>query len=317
MANPITDAGHELDSPDWEWYDLAQRTSVSAHDGLWSGRAKHDAGTGQQSVFGQHLTIPEGQQRRLSLWIRKHASVGTETFFRLQVVLFNGHIDVEGGLGTFSWAGAWTGNQTPTTWEWYEGGLFWPQSLDLTLRVVTNYTGGPTFDNLTWYFDDWTLLKPGEAEDMAKRRTIRAAVVTATEGITVANGHPTEVASVTTERRRPDKVEGWPEVQWIYGDEVRRLNEAHRKKGMLLLHGVIYARGDDSKSAEEQCDDVSTSIEQVLEAQTNAQYLGLGYVDQVMVEGVAPFPIDPTEHADVRMYVVDVRVTYRYDRLTP
>ena len=154
-----------------------------------------------------------------------------------------------------------------------------------------------------------------------RRRAIRNAIVAAANTITIANSYAVEIANNVTEPTRVNDITEFPEVQWLYGEETRRHNELHRKKAFLHVEGVIYTRGSASKSAEEECDEIIESLEDVFEATiqppllgNSGTLLGLGYVEDVLVDGILPFPIDSGEHAGICRYIISVLVSYRYTR---
>jgi len=158
----------------------------------------------------------------------------------------------------------------------------------------------------------------------SRRRDIRDAIVAVADTITIAKGHAVEIASNVTEPSRINDITEFPEVQWLYGEEERRHNELHRKKALLHIEGVIYAKGSATKTAEEECDEIVESLEDRLEGKPDVPYpvgtggylLTLGYVEDVVVDAILPFPIDSGEHAGVCRYIISVLVTYRYTRST-
>lgn len=156
-----------------------------------------------------------------------------------------------------------------------------------------------------------------------KRESIRDAVAAAVATITTANGHAVQVASVYKGSRRPDKVVDWPECQLVFGEERKATAKTnpdiwmHGKRCELDLVFVHLAR-DGALTAERQLEEIIGSVEQVLETQAGGNFLGLSYVDDVMVVHIPqPVELDDEASRGVRAYGQLVTVDYHYDRAQP
>ena len=324
MANWITDAGHEIGSP--EWVLVSGCTRVEDAGEAYEGVAYLKAQMQQnpfgviepKAWFGQEITLPDTTDRTLSFWMRDHET--TQNWATIIITLFPGHVGVDpypGGVPAYS---LFVNSGDTPDWTQKTSGLINITGVEYTLVVIgSSSQGGPFYAAgiADWRFDTWAFQSAQEVEDVAKRRDIKDAVVSVLAGITVANLHAVEVASVTGDYTRGGKVTNWPEIQVVYGDESRVDSAMHIKKGQLLLHCLVWCKGDDTYTAEEQQDEVLASIESILETQTNAQFIGLSYVDNVNVEDIEVLRADGDQMADAVLYVVTVRVIYRYDRTDP
>lgn len=324
MANPISVPGHETDQA-WEyWYGHPSGirvTSGGPHAGAYHARMYLEVGGGLFPPFkvvtriGQQLDVFDDYPRRLRFYYKLVGSMSNVG--RMSIDVYNDHTNIQiPNVGSLIYHKIFFADNPVPSWTEFESGLISPPSHGrMTIIAVTSYPGPTNMEiaNCSWYLDTWSFLTDLEDEDMTKRQEIRDAVVTTIESVT----SPISLTGrVRTELQREDKIESFPEVHVLYGEENRRHNEMHRKKSDLYLNVLVWARKA-ATSAEQQLDELTGAVETKLEAQTGGQWLGLGYVDNVTVEDILPFELDSKSMGDVRIYRVDVRVTYRYNRLSP
>ena len=325
VPNPITDAGHELGLAAWLFYGgqaggVRINDAAAAYAGAYYIRMRVAVG-GPSDVFtraAQYIAIPDVMPRSLRFWVDA-ANPGTAEL-RLWVDLYDTYIaDPESPPGPpfASWGVA--GNDLSAGWQQVDLGLLAPPSMEITLVAWTTRTAGAFVSNADWHIDEWSYLTEAEDNALTKRREIRDAAATAAATITTANGHAVEVANVTTDFRRPDKIESFPEVQVLFMEEEREPGEMHRKRSELSLRLIVWANGTDGSGldAKAQCDEIAGSVEKVIEAQSGGQHLGLGYVDNAVVNTIDAFESEPDAKLGLCVYAVGVLVTYRYDRLNP
>ena len=336
MPNWITDAGHENGNPAWEEittspWDGADRLLdiAKANEGAWSMRAEAQW-RGPPSVaytkrgrFGQRFSVPDLAGRRLRYSWRLDDS---KDRWEAGVRLFDGDQPVEGPNSNQLYLKQIVtvdGVEPEGVYNAEASALITPAGTDLTLvvylteRFTELIPPAPVTSFAIFNFDSWSYMTDEEFAMAVKRRDIRDGAVTELEKMTTANGHAVELVAVGTEYQRRDKIVGMPAAQVLYGDEEREHAEMHRKKGFLELHVVFWAQDTSALSAESQLDEMVASGETLLETQTGAQWLGLGYIDQVTIDGIRPFEAEEDATRGFRSYVMDVTVVYRYDRLDP
>ncbi len=336
MPNWITDAGHENGNPAWEEitadaWDGADRLLdiAKANEGAWSMRSEGvwkpalpSPGYQLRGRFGQQFSMPDLDARRLRYSWRIDE---LQNRWQARVALYDSG-PVEGpntGQRYLNQILVTDGLTPEGVYTAEESGLITPAGTDLTLVVymVERFTEQgpplPASSTVAFNFDSWSYMTDEEFAMAVKRQEIRDGAVTELEKMTVANGHAVELVAVGTEYVRRDNIVGMPAAQVLYGDEEREHAEMHRKRGFLELHIVYWAQDTSALTAEQQLDEMVASGETLLETQTGAQWLGLGYIDQVTIDGVRPFEAEADATRGFRSFVMDLTVVYRYDRLDP
>ncbi|MEE8473564.1 MAG: hypothetical protein V3S82_10395 [Dehalococcoidia bacterium] len=330
MPNWITDGGFEFQSSAWVLADAGSffvNDPARAREGSWclESGGRWNGFTGAYAYLGwfqqQFTTSIARQPRRLRYSIRRE--IPTSDFWHTSVLLFDGHYPPEGPHLNQIYLKAFPRLfGTPEVYQDIVSDIIVPAGTELTLVVRNTYQPPPgptelvpihanTFDRMIYASDD-------ELDALTKRQEIRDAMVTSIQGVTIANGHALDVGEVVTEYRRKDKIVDWPAVQVIYGEEDRAHHELHRKRAELLIHAVCWCKGvGDTFTPEQEADELAAAVETRVETHAGGQYLGLGYVDNVTVEGISPFEADTDMTGGTRLYILDIRVVYRYERGAP
>lgn len=331
MPNYITDASHEFGSPAWEEAAGADRLNDPAKakigswcmgsQGRWQGIVP-PPGYVHQGRFQQQFTTPDDKlvrKLRYSIRLDDDAIERWES----RVLLYAGHHPIEGPHPGQLYFKQWFNDDMTGAWEdevslplvsadgKYTILVYWVERFrELELDPISSM--------VKVLFDAWAFNTDDEQDVAIKRQEIRDAVVTAIQRVTMVNGHSLDVGEVGTTYQRKDKIVDWPAVQVVYGEEERAHNELHRKRSELLLHAVCWCKGQgDTFTPEQEADELSAAVEQEVELHTGGQYLGLGYVDNVTLEGISPFETDEDMTGGTRLYILDIRVVYRYERGSP
>ena len=321
MPNIPESPGYEVDSG-WDFFSGALRENLGsgAHGGDWVGTLLTRSGIAPKTqVIQSHVPATAADPGNLNLYVWWKLNASSAQFAHNWKLRFQVYEDDTSDklLHTSPWF--YTDQVTADEWQQYAATEIVPHEVTRKyyVRTETSWDSDLHVGTATFHVDDWVLLLTAEDVEVAKRRDIKDAVEALLAGITTANGFQQDVGEVLGELKRPDAITSWPALQCIYGDERRQHGELHRKFGTLQIHILVYTRDTETKNAAEVSDDLANDVEIRLETQSGAQFLGLGYVEQVTVSEIAPFEAGDAVEQNWRVAIVTVDVKYRYDRLAP
>lgn len=299
----ITSPGHESPTG-WSYFFGAERYATgSAHGGSYVGRLRSTAGFADSRIEQGSIT-PVGGSQQLSFWIRPVTVLGSEAV----------EIRVDRGNGVFFLVDEIT--PTVGVWsQWVSGEL---ESLGATWRVRVDGQV-PGFGVNEWWVDDWVL----EPYGMARRRTIKDAVITALADLTIANGYSVDVGDIV-DGDVPDRmVNSKPGIAVRYITQRNRFGDGDGPSPFQAVLGGVAAQLSlelrfHGEVSFDQLDDMAADAEQLLQVRTDSNFLGLGYVCDVRT--MVTEPLDDRDSrltGDQYLWHSQVLIDFTYDRNSP
>jgi len=301
MSNLLSDAGFELGIAGlWAYQGGASRSTLRPRTGAWSARIPGQAsGFFGQGAVSQLLELVPGTTYDVSLWLDSQSAQGRA--LRCVIDPGDGNVVVLGSSALVS------------AYRLWEVGSFVAVGLAGSFRLVAA-VGSPS--SAVWFADD-ALVEPDVA---VRRREIKDALLATLAGITVANGYQIEVRHVTGENENP-KSGGVPlpmiRVLWS-GQEEKFLGdsgpfpvEMHRKGSVCPFSIACYAM------SEADADELVGHVEQILETQSGSQFIGLGYVRDVVVDAILDPELAGEQASDYFARFARVTVSYKHTRGQP
>jgi hypothetical protein len=187
----------------------------------------------------------------------------------------------------------------------------------LTFQISTfNGSGFGSLAKGRWLFDDVEIVSV-EEEAMTKRREIREAITSRIAAVTIANGYAVNVGQVETGPVRIETITSFPHVSVKHGEEEKKVGAFQTKDSTITYYVGVVCKRTDSAGADSQCDDFCGEIEKALELFSGGQFLGLGYVTNVFVNGIDPAELTPEVARDLAAWSMSVAVTYTHARRQP
>ena len=310
MPNPISDPSYELGLA-WTYTGQGERQDQGAiaYAGSWVGRLRmlRGLGTINSTIEQADLALPNVRGRRLRFWHRTRVNPGDKGF-KLRVSL-------KRGAATLYTTDLAAGTDV---WVEHESALVVPPATDgVSVRLETVYTlGGVPVGVAEWWVDGFEFFDPLEVDVAAKRKAIRAAMVSNLENVTVLNGYSTDIGEVTDRYKEIRDVDIFPTIQVVAVSEEKDgvRSALHRRVGVITFVCVVICEGP---GADDACEDIAGDIEKELETQDSAQFLGLGYVDNVKVVRIDPAQPTKAVSREVRVWLVWVEVKYTHARTQP
>ena len=304
MSNEVSDPGFEL-GVEWTYSTKAVRSTARPYSGTYSARLHSRKGAGPDwtsYIISNVLDLIVGEKYIYTFWYYNPPSADTGL-----------NVYVDKGTGYTKLPSHLDGRALiyPTVpGEWVFGEYDFIATGTTGKVKLESSSAATSIYSDYWYIDDVSV----EWDVAAKRKAIKAALVSQLANITQANGYNVDLDTVYDEATPENEMTNFPSIVVVYGQELKRTHEMHGRIGAIDF--FLGVRANDA-AADDTCDDLCADIEKCLETQASGQYIGLSYVRNIETMFIRPDESVELLRDGTRLWVVGVRVDYRYTRTQP